>query len=100
MHRMTAAAICDWSRPPGHSHDHSGSIACGPARSRPTLTRAITLATINTANWMNMRIICIRSLMTMPRMLIQVIVMMKELPSNTRANRLSARASSPRSWNR
>ena len=41
-------------------------------------------------NWMNMSTDWMRSLMTMPRMLIHVITMMKKHPSATLAHRLSA----------
>ena len=75
---------------------HSGLMAWAPAVSLNTRTRAITLTTMSTPNWIAMSTFCTRSLTTIPRADSSVMAMMKKHPRPTVAGTLSARESSPR----
>ena len=96
MHRITAAAIADVSRPEGHSQLHCGMIACSPAVPVKTRTSAMMLTTMSTPNWIAMSTFWMRSDSTMPRALISVMAMMKKQPSSTLAVSDSASESRPR----
>ena len=100
MHRMIAAAIEWQSRPPGHSQDSCGLIACAPAVPANTRTSAMMLTTINTPNWMAISTFCIRSDTTMPRALTSVIATMKNDPSSHLGQEVLGQFSRPRNLNR